>query len=247
MSLGLVSATLKAMEAELSYYSSTCQLQGIYSEMAISSPKYLSIWDVAHHWHDMAVPIEPGPLPPGVRNMVTSLLQAVLNSDLGVYEPIVIPDPIRGDPGRTKVHMRYLESLPPEFEDMFLSGLYDAKVLATYRVDIDDILWWAASNGEEDIPSFCISERYRSKPKPPSKNTKVRPEAEVKRECQEMAKRMWAEDDQIRIAEMARTPEIQIEASGRLYQRTTLIRWLGEVAPEVVRNRRGRPVKKAEE
>ena len=214
--------------------------------MAISSPQYLSILDVAHHWHDVAVPIEPGPLPPAVRRMVTSLLQGVLDSELWIYEPIVVPTGIHGRAASSSVYMRPAESPPPEIEDMFLTGVYDAKLLALYRLDIDDILWWAASNGAEDIPDFCISERFRGKPEPSAPGAKPRPEAEDKQLCQEIARRKWAEDDQIRIAEMARRHEIQVEGNGRLYAPETVARWLREAAPETVRNRPGRPIKKAE-
>lgn len=214
--------------------------------MTASNPQYLSIWDVAHHWHGVAVPVEPGPLPPAVRSMLTALLQGVLDSDLWLYEPVVVPTGMHGRAAPSSVCMLPIESLPPEIEDMFLSGAYDAKLLAIYRLDIDDILWWAATNGEQDIPDFCVSERSRAKGEPHSEQAKMRPEAEDKRLCQEIARRKWAESNQIRIAEMARCPEIQVEGNGGLYRPATVIGWLREVAPEGVRNRPGRPVGKVE-
>ena len=212
-----------------------------------SNPQFLSIFDLAHHWHDVSVPVEQGPLPPRVRDMVTSPLQAILNSDIGLYEPIVVHCNPAGPVDQTGVHMLRHDVLPSEFEDMFLSGSYDAKVLAAYRLDIDDVFWWAATRGADDIPAFCISERFRGEPGPHNSHAKSRPEAEVKRDCQEMAKRIWADHPHIRIAEMARSREIQIDASGAQYQPITVVGWLREVAPVSVRNRPGRPPKRTGE
>jgi len=207
-------------------------------------PAYPSIWDLAHHWHDVMVPIEAAPLPPAVRSLVTSLLEAILNSELGVYEPVVMRVVEGGPAGQTNIYMHHLESLPPCFEDMYFSGVYDAQLLAAYRLKSEDVSWWAATNGADDFPDSCIPDRARSDAD--SANVKIRPEAEDKAKCQEIALRLWAQDDQIRMAAMARSKEIQIEGSGRLYTPTTVVGWLREVAPPSDRNRRGRPTKKIE-
>jgi len=207
------------------------------------TPQFLSILDVAHHWCDVPVPVELGPLPPSVRNMVTALLGALLNGRLGVYEPTVVRVPVPGLVEQISLYMHPIEELPVKLEEMFCSGIYDAKVLATLRLRVEEVFMWAA-DGTGDIPDFCIPEWAWSKPEQSNATTKVRPEAEDKRKCQEIARQRWAEDDEIRIAEMARTREIQIEGNGALYQPVTVIGWLREVAPDAVRNRRGRPVKK---
>lgn len=210
-------------------------------------PQYLSIWDLAHHWNDVPVPIEPMPLPPAVRNMVTTLLHAVVDSRLGLYEPIVLRIVEGGPVGQTSAYMHEVDSLPPEIEDMFVSGVYDAMVLCKYRVDLENVFSWAIDYCPDDIPWFCVPEYARGKAG--ARNTseaKVRPEVEDKRRCQEIARLKWSEDDQIRIAEMARSREIQLQGNGALYGVLTVIGWLREVAPDAVRNRRGRPVKKVQ-
>jgi len=217
---------------------------GYGSAAMIGNPQFVSLWDLAHQWHDIAVPLESGPLPTAVRTMITSLLEALLDSDLNLYEPIIMREGEESSNGATSLQMHAVKSCPAEFEHMYLSGVYERRILAAYRLDIDDILWWAASNGAKDIPSFCISERWIKSSEPANVSARTRPEVEDKRQCQEVARQKWSQDEGIRIAEMARCREIQVDASGGLYRPATVIGWLREVAPEAVKNRRGRPIKK---
>jgi hypothetical protein len=208
-------------------------------------PQYLSIWELAHHWYDAPVAVERGPIQPAVRNMITNLLFAIVDSRLSLYEPVVLRVVEGGPIGQTSAHMAELELLPTEIESMFVSGVYDADVLSMYRLNLEGVFMWAIDYCPDDIPLFCVPEFARGRPD--SKSTpeaKPRPEAEDKRRCQEIARLKWSEDDQIRIAEMARSREIQLDGNGALYELVTVIGWLREAAPDAVRNRRGRPVKK---
>jgi hypothetical protein len=153
---------------------------------------------------------------------------------------------VEGGPvGQTAAYMHELEELPREIEEMFVSGIYDAIVLSKYRVDLESVFNWALDYCPESIPWFCVPEYARGKPEAKgNSDAKPRPEAEDKRRCQDIARLKWSEDDQIRIAEMARSREVQLEGNGALYGLVTVMGWLREVAPDAVRNRRGRPVKK---
>jgi len=177
--------------------------------------------------------------------MVTVLLHAIVDSRIGLYEPMVLRMVEGGPVGQTVAYMHELDMLPPEIEEMFVSGIYDAIVLSRYRVDLESVFNWALDYCPEAIPWFCVPEYARGKTEAKTTcDTKPRPEAEDKRRCQEIALRKWSQDDQIRIAEMARSREVQLEGNGALYGLVTVIGWLREVAPDAVRNRRGRPVKR---
>ena len=79
-----------------------------------------------------------------------------------------------------------------------------------------------------------------------SKPSPLRPDQQDRAMCQTIAKRIWAEHPDMTIADMTKRPEIQIEGNGKAYRgKNTLRNWLKEVAPAFVRNRRGRPKKKA--
>jgi hypothetical protein len=211
----------------------------------IPHPTYLSILDVAFGWHGIPVRDKTrSALPPVVRITLAMLLRAVVESRLGVYEPSMVSPPNGERPHGPRLHMEEVEGTPTALAEMHALGRHDPVTLATYHLSMDDLYVWAT--GEDlDPPRFCIPSwafvvRYVSEVQP----RKLRPELADKRLCQTIAKRRWAEDDQIRIAEMVRDHEIQIEGNGRQYSETTVRRWLLEVAPVTVRARPGRPVKR---
>jgi hypothetical protein len=120
---------------------------------------------------------------------------------------------------------------------MSASGDYDPKVLAYYRLCLDDLYVWAVGEGLDTPPSCAPSWACVGRPASPAPPLKLRPAMHDKHNCQTIAKRRWAEDDRIGVAEMARHREIQIEGNGRLYRPATVRRWLYEVAPQTARTR----------
>lgn len=210
------------------------------------SPAYMSIWDVAFHWHDIPAPHEDPPaLPPVVRDTVTALLHQIVNSKIGLYEPVIGRCREHGRTDSSCVIMGEVENLPDELGEMFTSGVYERESLAYYRMRVDALFFWAVREGFH-VPDFAVVPEYvlADSEELQATSRRARPEAEDRRLCQEIAKRRWADDEQIRIAEMAREPEIQVQGNGGLYEEATLRRWLREVAPPAVRGRAGRPVKK---
>jgi len=173
------------------------------------------------------------------------LLQGVMDSHLWLHHPAV-GWPVDPQSERTPSVM-YLEvdAPPPEFEEMFVSGRYTRESLAHYRVECESVFHWAV-DWEFNPPEFVVPLEFLRSDKPENGNRSTRPETEDKQACQEIAKRKWAADPDIRIAVMARDPEIKREGNGALYTDETIWRWLREVAPAGVKGRPGRPAKRRE-
>jgi hypothetical protein len=208
----------------------------------MTNPDYLSIWDAAHHWHNLPAPNAGDALmAPGARDTATALLHAVLDGSLVVYEPIVLEVGEEDWPG-SRIYMHAEETTPAAIAEAYVSGVYDRKLLAYYRLSSESLFLWLARAGIE-IPAFIPIPEWAS-----TKSVQLvqRPDVADRQTCQAIAIRIWADKPQLRIAEMARTPEIQVEGNGRLYQEATLIRWLREVAPQGVRGRAGRPLKRVD-
>ena len=205
-------------------------------------PAYFGILDIAFAWHGIAVPTKiRSALPPVVRITVAMLLRAIVDARLAVYEPATGASFASDTPRTANVPMDEVEGTPSALAEMSASGGYDPKVLAHYRLCMDELYVWAI--GEHlDPPTFCVpSWACVERPATPAQPRKLRPEMDDKRVCQTIAKRRWSEDDRIGVAAMARDREIQIEGNGRLYRETTVRRWLYEVAPETARRKSGYP------
>jgi hypothetical protein len=205
------------------------------------SAAYISIWDAAHDWHNTPVAIENVPLPPPVRDTLTALLHAVVNSELAVYEAMAWEETKGGRVGG-RIEMMDTETAPEGIVQMYVSGSYDRALLTYYRLSMDGLFSWVVRSGG-DLPRFVPIPHWASRKAVPVA-TSMRPEAEDRRACQEIAKRKWAVDDQIRIAAMARDQDILLGGNGKHYTEPTLLRWLREVAPPTVKGRPGRPAKK---
>ena len=206
-------------------------------------PTYFSILDVAFGWHGIPVPTTfRRALPPVVRITAAVLLRAIVDARLAVYEPAKVTAADAEKPRRASVVMKEVEGTPSILAEMSTSGGYDPKVLAHYRLSMDELYVWAVGEDLDppalSVPSWTCVERPATAGEP----RKLRPEMRDKRVCQTIAKRRWSEDDRIGVAAMAQHREIQIEGNGRLYRATTVRRWLYEVAPQTVRKKAGRPL-----
>ncbi len=205
-------------------------------------PDYMSLWEISHRWHD-GIPLEDErSVTREIRDTLIVLLGAVMNSRIALYEETV-GWPVEVSPKRDpSVFVESVEELPAEFEEMFLTGIYDRKLLAYYRVSLSGVFWWAVNSGFS-FPDFLIPAEAFMKEGPPTIQAKPRPEAEDKARCQEISQRKWKQNPLTRIAEMARDQEVRRQGNGGLYEEPTLLRWLREVAPEGVKGRPGRPRK----
>ena len=114
-------------------------------------PDYLSIRELAHKWHG-AIPSRDNDssVTREVRDTLLPALRATLDSDLGVYEELIVR---AGSERGAHIYVDSVEIPPAEFEEMYLSGLLDRKSLDYYRVSLEGIFYWCVRNGF-DVPDF---------------------------------------------------------------------------------------------
>jgi hypothetical protein len=204
-------------------------------------PNYLSLWELAHLWHN-TVPssVDDSSVTREVRDTLLTLIENVLSSQMVVYD-VVVGWAVDGEKKHSPMLYEIpLEEIPQEFEQMFHTGILDRNTLQAYRLSRESVFDWCMRDGY-DPPYFCIPAWAMTEPKAEAVGAKVRPEAEDKTKCQEIAAKKWAENPRIRIAEMARDRAIRVEGSGGLYKEPTLLGWLREVAPDTVKGKPGRP------
>lgn len=205
-------------------------------------PNYLSVWELAHRWHG-AIPSANGDLSVTreIRDVLLALVHAIQGSALTVFnnEGTWLGQidrrkwPLTAEPA--------YEPPPRIFEEMLASGILDRSVLQEYSIPLESVFRWCI-NKEYDVPDFCIPAWARVWPKAEiAPRAKVRIEAEDKAKCQETAARKWAENPHIRIAAMAKDPDIKVQGNGGIYRPPTMLRWLREIAPDTVKGRPGRP------
>lgn len=210
-------------------------------------PNFMSIWELAHRWHG-TIPSDnnESSITPAIRDTINAFLESVLNSELTLYEIVVFGSANNTRRRGPELRPWALEELPAEFEQMYQSGVYRRDLLAYYRVDLETVFRWALHNDFE-VPDFCIPKWAYTDSSTAATQPRPKPSAQDKAACQAIAKRKWAESQSIRIAEMARDREIQIEGNGKHYSEATLQAWLREVAPDTVKGRPGRPSKASSE
>lgn len=201
------------------------------------SPVYLGILDIGFAWHGIPVPATVrSALPPVVRITVAMLLRAIVDARLAVYETQTNVSMASDTPRAGNAAMEEVEGIPGALAEMSASGGYDPKVLAHYRLCMDELYVWAI--GEDlDPPACCVPSWVCKRPAARAELRRLRPEMDDKRMCQTIAQRRWSEDDRVGVAAMARDHEIQVAGNGRLYRQATVRRWLYEVAPQTARKR----------
>src|SRR5690606_21311863 len=119
-------------------------------------PSYMSIWDVAHHWHDLPSPNEDAPLLPAVRDTITALLESVLAGEIELYAVGLFTVTSSARPGEWKEMGAYpLDQHPTDLQQLFETGIYTRDVLASYRLKVEDLFYWGA-RASSSLPDFVI-------------------------------------------------------------------------------------------
>lgn len=175
------------------------------------------------------------------------LVQAILMNYLPVYEAVLMHDANTNNPRQDELYMMEIHDVR-ELSEALLGGQVDRTLLLQYWVKLHDVFRWGFWR-DEQLPDFIgpdPDDPYISIGPGQSEASVVRPEAEDRRKCQEIAVQKWKEKPGTRIAEMARDEDVRREGNGGLYGEATVVRWLREVAPLGVRGRRGRPRKRTE-
>lgn len=216
----------------------------------------MSIWEVGHRWAGFD-PDETSlhNLPKDVRVKLRELLSALHSSlnlldmsgeeELDRYIPLAkleIPNKacLRADEHLHKRHFpkKDLDSFyirKTEFEKWCL---IQAWPLPTF--------WF----GEDEIEYHNVQAKKhysvdltKGTPETKSKTPKLTPAQQDKLSCQCIAVKLWSKHPDMRIADMIKESDILIDGNGKLYTAKTLRKWVGEVASDKIRARRGRPRK----
>jgi hypothetical protein len=133
-------------------------------------PTYSSILEVAFGWHALDVPTTlRSTLPPVVRITAAMLLRAIVDARLAVYEPARKAS-VGSDIARSKsTVMEEVECTPAALSEMTASGGYDWKLLAHYRLSMDELYVWAIGEGIEPhilcVPSWAHFEPPPTQPR----------------------------------------------------------------------------------
>ncbi len=94
----------------------------------------------------------------------------------------------------------------------------------------------------EDYPGRIDT---KSSPLPLSDKLSLRQNQEARLCCQRIASKLWQEDKTRTIASVVQDELIQKYGGGAHYEEDTVRKWVREIAPPEVKNRKGRPKKPA--
>lgn len=222
--------------------------------MMISS--YLSIWEIAHRWHN----IDPNKTDPQnlsfeIQDTLRFLCLAVLAGKISLNDQAFISIDHKS---HTERQRRFFEvqDLPEDIENCATSRNYSKEVLDAYLIDRIELFRWTAIE-ERAFPDFWMDDSMLIaigdySPESSDQSSKAKNMASARTSvidksiCQAIARTLWDIKPEMRIAEMARHKAIQQYGNGRLYTgKNTLADWLREVAPEHIKNKPGRPKRKA--
>ncbi|MGA7180899.1 MAG: hypothetical protein WBX11_15125 [Thiobacillaceae bacterium] len=223
---------------------------------------YMSIWELAHRWVD-ADPMTPigSPVPLTAQPILRALSHAVATGKLLASKPFYVDlSGVENETGGTEAIFDRFHSIPKSDGDVdaLLSCAPNRAILDGWFVDLSDAFYWAATQKPPlDVPGFLIPEWAKAKHKggEAAETEKAaefpnsrRPMVEMldKAMCQGAAIALWNIYPEMPIAQVCKHPAY-LKAGAKNYVETTRRNWAHEVAPESVKNRRGRPSKKAEE
>lgn len=217
---------------------------------------YLSLWEVAHRWHDFDPnKTDPSDLPLVVQDTLRYLCREVLSGEISLYRPECIDARATDGSGDYYREVRYylIEELPDAFQGCAFARDYDKSVLDDHLISRHNLfersIW-----GHGKFPNFWEDEKLitdlggvfreptaQEGQKAPSPNSSLFDQSL----CQAIAQTLWDIYPYMTIAAMTKHPSILKYGNGGQYKgKNTLRDWLSPVAPKHVK-KPGRP-KKAE-
>lgn len=210
--------------------------------------RYLSIWEIAHRWHDVSPDTtDPTNVPLNVQDSIRFICRGVLDGRLGLCEMVVMDSAsaINRSGACSSIIQCPLKELPSALEDC-LYRKYDKSTLDSIFVDGDN-LFRHCIKLECDFPSFwfdLIAEPYLVKGEPTDSSTQQskpsRPNQLDKIVCQRIGASMWEMSPQLTIKEIALSYEIQKLCGASKYELETVQAWLSEIDPRDPSTKRGK-------
>ncbi len=210
--------------------------------MAVTNTE-LTVWELAHRLagHDPDRWYWPR-LPLSVRDHIRLLTNEILSWHLDSLLIMEKRRPESEDPPEF-----YIRSHLDDIYDCIAGHRYPKRFLKFVTVDRSAFRLWCEHSGYP-LPEFWFSVDYRSphegdEPEPTAAaDGRQRSKSQnAKKECREMARKIWAEFPNLRIAEAVR--QIRDQGVGAHYAEKTVRKWIQPNAPDGVRNRPGRPKK----
>ena len=119
--------------------------------------------------------------------------------------------------------------------DVNFQGTLNKKAKAT------DLVKWGLEK-DINIPKALIYALENAE-KPITQKTKLRPDQIQRLICQAIARTLWDVDPEMTITAMTRHNAILEYGDAKHYSEKAVRKWVAEVAPETVKNKRGRPKK----
>lgn len=207
----------------------------------------LSVWELACRINNFDPDkIKPPSIPNSVKDASRSLTRAFH------YDDCISVLSSQGIENHTIRNSKTGTSYNPELvhkkiSECYEDAIYDIDFLDSIYIENHDFVKLCHAN-KIPLPGFWFpygwEEEDASKEEKSNSAEKLRPSQLDKLLCQAIGRTLWDIYPNMTIAEMCKHEAIQKYGNGRLYQGAHTLRgWLSNVAPDNVRNKRGRPTK----
>lgn len=219
---------------------------------------YLSVWEICHRWHGFNPNnADPENLPFEIQDSLRFLSRLILAGSIPLLDEVFTTKPEAQSMNRYDLLMFETPEIPKAYEECVFHRKYDKSILDAYLINQADLFrccvmndlpypdFWFDDNLASTVGASTVFKEGGKEQREVAKQA-ARQSVLDKELCQSIAKTLWDIYPNIRIAEMTRHKSIQQYGNGRLYKgKHTLQDWLSEVAPPHIKNRPGRPKKKA--
>lgn len=214
----------------------------------------LSAWEIGFRWAGLDQKGLHLRLPLQVRDNFRLMMDAILNGQL-ICSSLSLNkwQPEDGEEERPFFIRHHLVDV----EACIWGVRFNRKLLRWAAIDRGDFLEWCERQGIPP-PEFWFPKGWKLDFELPHEeedasveadNTSgepLRPSAQHRIACQEIAKTLWKDEPDTTIAAMVKDARIRKLGGGAHYSEDTVRRWLSAVAPLSVKEKRGRPPKKKE-
>jgi len=218
----------------------------------------LTLWEISHRWYNHDPSVWRPRLPLEVRDITRVMLSAILDRSLVSLLSL--------DKGQIAQ-----EDFPKEFSVYtWLDDIYSAiagnpvnrKMLRIIQIDRWDLADWCEREGipkpqfwfpsdwkprldDQDVEEVSEGANDDEEPNHTEGPLKLRPSTRAKIACQEVAKNLWKQKEHVdtTITSMAVHEVIHELCGGQHYSKDRVRKWIKDVAPAHISNRRGRPPK----
>jgi len=214
--------------------------------------EHLSVWEIGFRWVGLDQSGLYLRLPLQVRDNFRLMMDAILHGNL-VCSTLSLNkwQPEDGEDERPFFIRHHLADV----EACIWGMRFSRKLLRWAAIDRWDFLEWCERQGIPP-PEFWYPKGWKLEFELPREDEdtsdeagdtsgeSLRPSAQHRIACREIAKALWKEEPDTTIADMVKDARIRKLGGAAHYSEDTVRRWLSAVAPASVKEKRGRPPKK---